>query len=236
LTTQYVDGLGRNLQSVSRKLSANQTDIVTPVYFDEYGRESHNFLPYESGSTDGGFRADPFAEQYNFYTGTYTQNQPSFGGEQFLYGKTKLESSPLGRPEKVFAAGNNWAGSEGAGDEHAIKTQYLLNNASDQIRIWNIGNSQLTYYNEDLYTNIPFSSNVYDAGNLFKTVIVDENGHATVEYKDKEGHVVLKKFRQEPLVLIIVAMVKAGCVLFTYTMILVYCALSSLLKHGPPYK
>ena len=35
----YVDGLGRPLQSVITKASASQKDIVSPVEYDQFGRE-----------------------------------------------------------------------------------------------------------------------------------------------------------------------------------------------------
>jgi len=199
-TTQYVDGLGRLLQTVSKKLSNNQTDIVVPVYYDAFGRESHKFLPYVSGATDGSLKTDPFADQYNFYTGIYSSSQPAIVGEQFFYNKTVLEASPLNRPVKTFAPGNSWAGSEGGGSEHAVNTQYLINNANDQVRIWYISSNTLTYLNNDIATNIPTNissseggGTAYDAGQLYKTVTTDEQNHAVVEYKDKEDHVVLKK-------------------------------------------
>jgi hypothetical protein len=34
---------------------------------------------------------------------------------------------------------------------------------------------------------------IYDDGQLYKTVTIDEAGNAVVEYKDKEGRVILKK-------------------------------------------
>ena len=41
--------------------------------------------------------------------------------------------------------------------------------------------------------SIPFRANAYLPGQLFKNVTVDESNHQVVEYKDKEGQVVLKK-------------------------------------------
>src|SRR5689334_16295883 len=48
-STLYVDGLGRPLQTVIKKgaLATNGTvkDIVSPVVYDEYGRETRKYLP-----------------------------------------------------------------------------------------------------------------------------------------------------------------------------------------------
>jgi len=191
--TQYIDGLGRPLQTVTKKISPNQTDLVSPLLYDEFGREAYKFLPYTSTASDGLFKIDPFNEQYNFYTGTYQNQQTALSGEQYFYSKTNFEASPLNRVSQTFAPGNSWAGSEGGGSEHAVNIRYLINNDNDQIRIFNISNNGLSYANKDVNTNIPYTNSVYDAGQLYKTVTIDEQSHAVVEYKDKEGHVVLKK-------------------------------------------
>jgi len=194
-TTQYFDGLGHLTQTVGWQASPSKNDIVAPVEYDPYGRQVYNYLPYSSTINTGGFRVDPFNEQKNFYTNTYTAEQPAFTGEQFFYGKTIFEASPLNRPLKVLAPGNSWVGSENATAEKSVQTQYLINDATDQVRIWNIGFDALDYNssNENIGVNIPSSPAVYDAALLFKNVTIDEAGNKVVEYRDKIGNIVLKK-------------------------------------------
>lgn len=193
--TQYMDGLGRSLQTVRWQGSPNKTDIVAPVVYDAFGREVYKFLPYSSSGNDGSFQIQPFTDQNSFYTSVYPAQQTAFNGEQFFYSKTVLESSPLNRINETFAPGNNWAGSEGSisSNEHATNFQYLINNINDQVILWGIANTPLTYQNGDVATNIPYSNGVYNAGQLSKTVTTDVHKNSVVEYKDKEGHVVLKK-------------------------------------------
>jgi hypothetical protein len=120
--TQYLDGIGRPLQAVSRQGGAGVSpkDIIAAQVYDQYSREVYKFLPYVSGSTDGRFRLDAFDEQKTFM-------QSQYPGEQVYYGVTKFEASPLNRPEKTFAPGNSWAGSENGASEKAVKQLYLLN-------------------------------------------------------------------------------------------------------------
>jgi hypothetical protein len=54
------------------------------------------------------------------------------------------------------------------------------------------GNDALRYLSNDVSTNISTTSTTYDAGELYKNVTIDEQNHAVVEFKDKEGQVVLK--------------------------------------------
>jgi len=194
-TTQFFDGLGRLEQTVGWQASPSKNDIVTSIEYDPYGRQAYIYLPYASTINTGGFRVDPFNEQKNFYGNTYTAEQPAFTGEQFFYGKTIYEASPLNRPLKALAPGNSWVGSENATAEKSVQTQYLINDATDQVRIWNIGFDALddNSSNENISVNIPSSPAVYDAGLLFKNVTIDEAGNKVVEYKDKIGNIVLKK-------------------------------------------
>lgn len=201
--TQYLDGLGRPYQMVTREASsgASPKDLVMPKELDAYGREVYAYLPYvqtTGGSTNNGsFKTNPFNDQVNFYSSVYkdANNQAMLAGEQIFYKKTIYESSPLNRVEKVFAPGNGWAGTEGSGTERAVTYQYMVNTSTDAVRIWTIANNALTFTNEDVTTNIPSTSAAYNTGELYKNVSKDENGNATVQYIDKLGRVVLKKLQ-----------------------------------------
>lgn len=175
--TQYVDGLGRPLQTVAKGGSPAKKDMVAPVIYDAFGREQYQYLPYVSTAGDGAFKTNPFNDQKNFYVPT--SGMPIYPGEQVFYGQTQYEASPLGRVLKTMAPGNSWAGS-GVG----ISQQYLVNTVADSVRIWTIASAE---------GSIPVSTTRYNAGELYKHVITDEAGSAVVEYKDKEGRVVLKK-------------------------------------------
>jgi len=187
MSTQYMDGLGRPLQTVSWKTTPSQTDIIAPQCYDEFGREALKYLPYASTANTGGFTTNPFSDQHSFYTNTYPLEQPALTGEQYFYSKSVFEASPLNRVTKSFASGNSWAGSEGGSNEHAVNVEYLINGPNDNVRIWNIG------FSETFESNVPTSPAAYNSGELYKTVTKDETGNAVVEFKDKEGYVVLKK-------------------------------------------
>ncbi len=183
--TQYLDGLGRPLQTVAKQTSPLGKDIVSPSIYDEFGREAQQFLPYASANSDGKFKANPFAEQAAFMGTRYSD-------EQFYFGKTEFENSPLNRPTKSMAPGNSWVGS-GRG----ISYQYLINTDNDGVRIWDIGYDPLQYLNDDITTNLPVSSRAYPAGELTKNLTLDEQGNAVVEFADKEGHIILKKVQAD---------------------------------------
>ncbi len=180
-TTQYLDGLGRPLQTVMRQATpgTDPKDMISPVAYDEFGREQFKYMGYVSNSNTGDFKADPFTEQNNFL-------QTQYPGEQVFYSRTEFEPSPLNRPVRTFAPGNSWGGS----NDKYIAQKYLINSVADDVRIWTISDDG------NFDNNIPLTSAAYDAGELYKTVTLDENDKAIVEYKDKEGKVILKKVQE----------------------------------------
>ncbi|WP_198315858.1 DUF6443 domain-containing protein [Chitinophaga tropicalis] len=179
--TQYFDGLGRPLQTVQKAASSQGRDLVAPVIYDTYGREQYKYLPYvqQSGNNnDGKFKMDPFAEQQTFYQNNALN--PGVAGESVYFSQVEYEASPLNRVLKIYAPGNSWA--QGGGNR-PVMNQYLANAATDSVHIWRISAA------------IPASSGTYAANQLYKNVVVDEAGNQVIEYKDKEGKVILKKLQ-----------------------------------------
>ncbi len=77
-TTQYLDGLGRPIQTVVKQGSLNTSaghtqayDLVSPVEYDAYGRQGKQYLPFAahsniSGSaspTDGSYKSNALLQQ-----------------------------------------------------------------------------------------------------------------------------------------------------------------------------
>lgn len=170
--TEYFDGVGRPMQKVSKQGSTGATpkDLVQPIQYDEFGREAYKYMPYVAATTDGNLKLNPLTEQQSF-------NAIQYPGESNFYTNTKFEFSPLNRSLQVNPPGVSWSGSN-----RGVTTQYFNNKVIDSVRIWNV-NTNGTYS----------TSGAYALGTLFKTVALDENGKQLVEYKDKNGKVILRK-------------------------------------------
>jgi RHS repeat-associated protein len=170
--TEYMDGLGRAMQTVAWQTSPGKKDLVAPKIYDAFGRETHTYLPYASSSANGLLKTDPFAEQTAFMTQQHS-------GESIFYSENRFEASPLQRLQKTLAPGNSWAGAD-----KGVSTQYLLNETSDSVQVWDISFEP---------GSIPVSTHTYAAAQLFETHTTDEENNSIVEYTDREGKVVLKK-------------------------------------------
>jgi RHS repeat-associated protein len=198
-STSYMDGLGRPLQTVRRQITPGSipNDLAEPICYDPIGREAYKYLSYSettgSSTSDGKFKLNPFVDQAAFYQSIFPLEQPSITGERAYYSQTNYESSPVNRVLQSLPPGNSWAGSN-----KGVSTQYLNNILADAVQFWTVTSNSLTYDingNADVNTNtnIPATAVTYDPGQLSKTVITDEQGNATVQYTDKNNHVILKK-------------------------------------------
>jgi len=200
-TAGYFDGLGRPIQTVSKlgsleTATGNNVDLVTATDYDSLGREVYKYLPFVSTATDGTqnnglFKLNPFQQQAAFYDNAYASSPIKGQGETFFYDKVSFEPSPLNRVQETFAPGNSWSGTADLTPEssrHSVKMKYYLNTVTDSVRIWNVTNNA-TIGQFGTYA----STGTYAAGLLFKNIAVDEQGNQVIEFKDKDGKVLLKK-------------------------------------------
>ena len=202
LHIQYFDGLGRGLQTVTRQGSMvsgqSPVDLVAPVVYDEMGREVYKYLPFAANGTgnntsvsDGNFKLNPFDEQVSFYNGLLSgqPGETNVGANQWTwaYKKTNYEPSALDRVFEDYGPGSNWVGSE-TGARRSKATQYRVNTAVDEVRIWNVANSGAL----DQFGSYS-SPDIYPAGQLYKNITTDEQGKQVIEFKNNEGKVILKK-------------------------------------------
>ncbi len=193
--TQYLDGLGRTIQTVSKRGSlisgGTAYDMVTSNVYDSIGREGIKYLMFAANNTggntslsDGLFKVNPFQQDSTF-------NKAMFSDENWYYSQTNFEPSPLNRPLEIFAPGNNWVGTSLQSLEnnrHSIKIKHLLNTLADSVRIWNVTDATNTFGSYS-------STAVYDSGTLYKNVSTDQHNNQLIEFKDNEGNVILKKIQ-----------------------------------------
>ncbi|MBY0068212.1 DUF6443 domain-containing protein [Empedobacter falsenii] len=101
--------------------------------------------------------------------------------EAQVYSQKQYENSPLNRVEKQGAPGATWDVST----THAIKFDYQTNN-----------NDNVLMFGVDASNTLSSASN-YPNFSLYKTTTTDENGQPIIEFKDKEGRVVLKRIQAD---------------------------------------
>ncbi len=182
---QYTDGFGRAIQNIQVKGSADATkDIVTPMAYDLFGRQSTTYLPYADASNGGAYRANALTGQGTFY------NYPPNGVVQTPnpYSVTVFELSSLNRIVEQGSAGATWQPVSNSNTGHTVKLEYGTN-AAGEVKLWKINNN-----------NNGSTATSYQAGKLYKTIIRDENWKpsmgkigTTEEFKDAGDRLVLKR-------------------------------------------
>ncbi|WP_316758515.1 DUF6443 domain-containing protein [Pedobacter aquatilis] len=180
---QYLDGLGRPLQSVNWQGSPAKKDVVQVFEYDAFGREVKKYNPYaEQQASDGSFKGSALSSQAAFYGASGWD--PSVKQTGFPFSISVMEPSPLNRLLEQGSAGAAWQPVPGGTSGHTAKMEYGTNVAGE-VKLWTViaGGA---------------SSVPWPAGKLYKSTMKDENwvsGKAgiTEEFKDFEGRVVLKK-------------------------------------------
>src|SRR5690606_1861544 len=49
----YYDGLGRAKQAITKQAGGNEEDVITPIVYDDFGRQSLEYLPFIRQSSLG---------------------------------------------------------------------------------------------------------------------------------------------------------------------------------------
>ena len=196
--TEYLDGLGRPVQTVLRQESPRGNDLVQPVSYDALGRQPRQYQPYVAPNPTanaGRYRPDALREQYDFYrqdpAATPVATTP--GGPDNLfkgvaptgvaYGETAFEASPLNRVLAQAAPGESWALTPTGG--HAVRRDERPSTLADAVPRLVPG--------YDPTPNALASPGDYPAGELWLSETADEHGLRTQEFKDKQGLVVAKR-------------------------------------------
>src|SRR6185503_6974074 len=198
-TIQYYDGLGRPLQTVQVQGSAQGRDVVQPFVYDQFGREATKYLPYAltgSAVSDGSYKTTALTDQPAFY------NTPPAGVTQMStpVAGTAFEPSPLNRVIEQGAPGADWQLGQ-----HTVKMIYASNDATSLssgtgrwARLYTVAIDPST----GVRTLVDNGSAGYAVNQLYVTISQNENWstsqidprlNTTEEYKDKEGHVILKR-------------------------------------------
>jgi len=171
----YYDGLGRPKQTVGKQSTINGKDLITPIDYDDFGRQEKEYLPYfESGGVqDGRFRKTALSD--------HTSRTSPIYGDTYGYSEKLFEPSPLNRVDKQAAPGNAWK----MGSTKEVKFTRRTNTvgtSGDDVRIFTLNSNGL-----------PVTSSAYAANTLWVETTQDEDNKTSIQYTDKQGMVILKK-------------------------------------------
>ncbi|WP_394748223.1 DUF6443 domain-containing protein [Spongiimicrobium salis] len=193
-SAMYLDGLGRPLQQVAIKSAPSVEDVLTHISYDQFGRSTQQYLPYKTNGVIGSLRTgDQDLATKQYYKTAYAEDFEGIATPDINpFSLTDLEASPLNRPFKQAAPGEDWK----LGNNHEVRMEYGTN-GTNEVRYFKV-----TFQNGD--TELPqlVTQGHYAPSQLYKTITRDENwqvgqafdkDHSTEEFTNKEGQVVLKR-------------------------------------------
>ncbi|PWB20800.1 DUF6443 domain-containing protein [Flavobacterium sp. HTF] len=183
---QKIDGNQASISGIIKGFESS--DIITHIGYDNYGRQSQDYLPYAISSTGGLIQTNAVANILNYYnTAKYENTLNPFSEKSF-------EVSPLNRIIKQASPGNNWKTQSTSG--HEIKFNYWTNTSEEVKQFIAVSTDRLS--DLGLYETSITQTTTYGVGQLYKTITKDENwlsglDKTTEEFKDKDGNLVLKR-------------------------------------------
>ncbi len=169
----YSDGLGRNIQLVSVGSSPGKKDLVQPIIYDVFGRNSKQYLPYTIHREEqGDFDYNAFINQSNFYEDAARIEHTNFPYSEVIY-----DGSPQNQVLESSAPGESWQ----IESINTVKSIVRANTLLDEVRVWKTVGEEC------------ISSNIYIAGDMIVNEVIDENGAKRFTYSDKMGKLILTR-------------------------------------------
>jgi RHS repeat-associated protein len=181
ISTRYSDPLGRPYEVVVKQASPLKVDYVSMSVYDEFSRQSIQYLPFvaqSNNTNDGLFKFEALPDDSLFY-------KSQVPNEQIYYGKTVYDASPLQRVVKAMAPGNSWTGAS-----VGISNAWRANNIADSVHQWTIPIST--------ENDVASTTTMYLPGSLQVQQTTDERGVKMLVYVDELGRKVMTKTQAVP--------------------------------------
>jgi RHS repeat-associated protein len=171
-TVQYFDGLGRPKQIVDVQVSPLGKDVVTPIKYDQFGKQVQSYLPVpQSGTLNGALIPDPLSNV----------SSTPYGSEK-IYSEKIMETSPLDRVLEQKQVGNDWS-------TKPVKFEYDANGFNE---VYQFVTTQNVWENGATKSKLELSSaTIYAPNQLYKNSVKDEDENETIEFKNGKGQILL---------------------------------------------
>lgn len=181
-TVDYLDGLGRPLQTVFKGASGTGKDIVQPYSYDYRGRSATSYLPYQAEQNTGYYR--DLALENNLFARNYSESEqqvfyqehPGTTHDSHPYAETRYDDTPRGRVLEQGSVGADWQPGTG----HTTTYSYRYNSANTVLK-WQSDGTASGYYGAD---------------QLMVSQVTDADGNQSITYTDSHGRTILSQTEQ----------------------------------------
>ena len=181
-TVTYFDGLGRPKQTIQIKGGKTpNNDLVIPVIYDCFGRQSRDYMPIPQDNTKyGGIY--PQSSDCSADGNAFPVSSPTsvYSSAEKIYSRKVLENSPLDRIQQQIQPGADW-------QSHPINFAYQTNKGGDVLKF----TTTTLIRDGAFYTNTLSVNGYHTASKLYKNKVSDEDRNVSYEFKNGEGQTLL---------------------------------------------
>lgn len=171
-TVNYVDGLGRELLTISKGITPGKRDLVSLVEHDNMGRKYRTWLPGLLTDNGNSIHLDTLINAL--------LASELHGQDRNPYSEIKYEPMSSEQVSKVFHPGEAWHSNN-----KSILSEYYLNSSSYPCPYYYLTSTGTSY--------IINKSGNYTSGKLYVTKTVDEDGNVSYEFKNKLQQLVMTR-------------------------------------------
>ncbi|MEZ5199413.1 MAG: DUF6443 domain-containing protein, partial [Bacteroidales bacterium] len=179
-TRTFFNGFGHKKQEIFFGQSSSLRDIVKFYKYDDFGRLSTDYLPYED-ETQGYIVPEQTAitKQSSFYSNAFR-----VAHSQYPKSSVEFDGSPLNRINKSGNPGVWWQL-----DEHPVILNVTTNTSNEVKKFWlNMQNNTQWGWSEGTY---------YEVDMLYVKEVKDEDNQTEIQYIDILGRIVLAEVLME---------------------------------------
>lgn len=171
-TVQYVDGLGRDLLTISKGITPDKQDLVTLIEYDTQGRKFRTWLPGILPNGWNDFHLDSLKSMMITTT--------LHGQDKNPYSEIKYEPLSSELVSEVFYPGEVWYNND-----KSIITKYYSNSSAYPCAFYYLTRVGSTY--------VLNKSGNYLGGKLFMTEVIDEDGNISYQFRNKLKQLIMTR-------------------------------------------
>ncbi len=183
----YFDGLGRPKQNIAIKSSTKGNDLVTPIVYDNFGRQTRDYLPIPQSGTKN---AEIYMQNSSMVDFPVANSGGAYPSVEKIFSEKKVENSPLDRVLEQYGAGADW-------QSNSKRNQFdYQTNIDGEVISFAVSTSWSTGITKSdrLYLSDNSGSSFrgyYKAAMLYKNKVTDEDDNVSYEFKNGQGQTLL---------------------------------------------
>jgi RHS repeat-associated protein len=179
----YFDGLGRPKQNISIKSTPLGNDLVTPILYDDFGRQTREYLPIPQLGTQS---ANIYPQNSNLVDFPVTNSTGIYETGEKIFSEKTFDDSPLDKILEVYGIGADWRNSS-----KSNLFDYQTNPGNEVLRF--VAKESTIAWTEGItHSKLSLAAqHYYPSETLYMGIMTDEDGIVSYEFKNGQGQTIM---------------------------------------------